>query len=64
MKRGNGLKLLHGRFRLVIRKNNSEGVLRHWNRLPREEVIKLPSLKVFDKRVDVALSDMVLWAWW
>ena len=28
MKRGNGLKLLHGRFRLVIRKNNSEGVVK------------------------------------
>lgn len=60
--RGNGLKLHHGSFRLDIRKNLSEGVIRHWNRLPREEV-KLPSLEVFIKGVDVALSDMVLWAW-
>lgn len=48
----------------LLGKTTQKELLRHWNRLPREEVIKLPSLKVFDKRVDVALSDMVLWAWW
>ena len=32
--------------------------MRHWNRLPREAV-ESPSLEVFNKKVDVALGDMV-----
>jgi len=55
-----GLKLPQWKFRLDIRKCLfSKRAIRHWNRLPKEEV-ESPSLKVFQNRGDVALRDVVM----
>ena len=57
--RGNGFKLKEGRLRLDIRgKFLTEGVMRGWNRLPREAV-DTPSLEVFKARLDGALGSLV-----
>jgi len=59
--RRNGSKVKEGRFRLDIRKKFfTMRVVKHWNRLPRE-VVDVPSLEVFEARLDGGLSNLVWW---
>jgi len=59
--RGNGFKLLEGRFRLAIRKKFfTLRVVRPWPRLPKEAVAA-PSLEGFKATLDRALSNLVWW---
>lgn len=53
---GRGLKLLHGRFRLDIKRNFFTGwVIKHWNALPREvprAVVVSQSLEMFKGKLN------------
>ena len=56
---GNGFKLKEETFRLDVRgKFFTEGVMRCWNRLPRE-IVDAPSMEVFKARLDGALGSLV-----
>ena len=53
------MKLRQGRFRLDIRRKFfTQGVVTHWNRLPKE-VVDAPSLKALMARLAVALGSLV-----
>lgn len=55
---GNGSKLHQGRFRLDIRKHFfTKSVVKHCNKLPKE-VVDVPSLSMFKRHLDNALSNM------
>ena len=56
---GNGFKQRQGRFTLDMRRKFfTQGVMTHWNRLPKEAV-DAPSLEAFKARLDVALGSLV-----
>ena len=60
-KRGNGLKLRQGRFRLDIRKKFfTQRVVTCQYRLSKE-VVDAPSLEAFKARLDVALGRLAYW---
>ncbi len=50
--RGNGHKLEHRKFHMIIRKNLfTWKVTEHWNRLPRG-IVESPSLEIFRTHMD------------
>ena len=61
---GRSLELCQGKFRLHFRKKIfKKRVVRHSNRLSKE-MVELPSLWVFEERVDIVLRDMVSRQYW
>ncbi|PKU46086.1 hypothetical protein llap_3583 [Limosa lapponica baueri] len=57
--RSNGFKLKGSRFRLDKRKTFfAMRVVKHWNRLT-QEVVDVPSLKIFKVQLDRALSNLI-----
>jgi len=60
--RENGFTLQEGRFRLDIRmKFFTQWVVRHRNRLPREDVedVDVPPLEAFKARLDGAMGSLI-----
>ena len=57
----NGFKLKEGRFRLDVRKKFfTQGVVKCWQRLPRDAV-GVPSLEAFKAGLDGALGSLNWW---
>lgn len=58
--KGNGLKLHQGKLVDIMKHFFTEGVVKHWNRPPRE-MVESPTLELFRGYEDVSFSDTVQW---